>query len=424
MSVAESSSNRVMIYKLVALGFLVMFLSTSLKSVYQVYFSSLADQFGRGRADFAWSGALFMLVTGLMSPVTGALSDRLGPLRTLLVGALVGGASLIGVCLAPQSLLLFVLAYGIGAAFALAAMTYVPMGVLVDRLFEQKKKGFAYAVVTNGTAVGFIVLSPFWIWLQPHVDWTTAFFATGLVLAGPVAVLVWWASRAAAAGGLAQPAHPRGARAGVWREVASDPGFYVLALGFFGCGATMAFIDVHLIPFWQDAGTPRLQMGLSMSVLGVLELVSGLATGWLAMRYDKRGLLGIFYALRSLAMLMLLVGAPGFGTLGFAAVFGASYLGTVVLTSMFCFERYGSEIKGQVFGVLFFVHQLGAFASVQLGAWCYDRTGGYQPAIMVLAALTVVAALASWIGLKTPLRHRQDAAGQIELPPGVRTSGE
>jgi predicted MFS family arabinose efflux permease len=161
-----------------------------------------------------------------------------------------------------------------------------------------------------------------------------------------------------------------------------------------------------------------------MSLLGVLELVSGLATGWLAMRYDKRGLLGIFYMLRSLAMLMLLVGGSGVGTLGFAAVFGASYLGTVVLTSMFCFERYGSDIKGQVFGVLFFVHQLGAFASVQLGAWCYDRTGSYQPAIMVLAALTVVAAIVSWIGLKTPLRHRQDAVAQAQLPPGVRTSGE
>ncbi|MBT2324123.1 MFS transporter [Variovorax paradoxus] len=420
----QTPIQREMTYKLVALGFLVMFLSTSIKSIYQVYFSSISDQFGGRRADFAWSGALFMLVTGLMSPVTGALSDRIGPLRTLLVGALVGGAALIGVCSAPRSLLVFVLAYGIGAAFAMAAMTYVPLGVLVDRLFEQKKKGFAYAVVTNGTAVGFIVLSPFWIWVQPHVDWTTAFLVTGLVLAGPLAVLVWWASRAAAEVGLAQPAHPRGARADVARELIFDPGFHVLALGFFGCGATMAFIDVHLVPFWQDAGTPRVQMGLSISLLGVLELASGLATGWLAMRYDKRALLGFFYALRSLAMLMLLVSVPGVGTLGFAAVFGASYLGTVVLTSMFCFERYGSEIKGQVFGVLFFVHQLGAFASVQLGAWCYDRTGSYQPAVMALAALTVAAAVASWVGLKTPLRHRQGAHAQAQLPQQAGASSE
>lgn len=395
---------RAMVYRLVALGFLVMFLSTSIKSVYQVYFSQLAAHFGSGRADLAWSGSLFMLVMGLMSPLCGALCDRLGPLRTLLVGALVGGAALIGVSLAPRSLTAFVLAYGIGAAFALAAMTYVPMGMLVDRLFEQKKKGLAYAIVTNGTAVGFIVLSPFWIWLQPQVDWTTAFLVTGLVLAGPVAALVGWAARAAATAGLAQPERLSASGPGAWRQVCSDPGFYVLALGFLGCGATMAFIDVHLVPYWQDAGTPRAQMGLSMSLLGVLELASGLATGWLAMRCSKRVLLGFFYGLRSLAMLMLLSSVPAVHTVGFAAVFGASYLGTVVLTSMYCFERYGPKVKGQVFGVLFLVHQVGAFASVQFGAWCYDLSGSYRPAIMVLAALTVVAAVASWTGLRHPSR--------------------
>ena len=56
---------------------------------------------------------------------------------------------------------LFVGVYGFIAAFAMAAMTHVPMGILVDRLFEQTKKGFAYAVVTNGTSIGFILLSPF-----------------------------------------------------------------------------------------------------------------------------------------------------------------------------------------------------------------------------------------------------------------------
>jgi predicted MFS family arabinose efflux permease len=391
---------RAMIYRLLALGFLVMFLATGIKSVYQVYFGQLADQFGRGRADLAWSASLFMLVTGLMSPVCGALCDRLGPLRTLLVGALTGGVALIGVSLAPHSLPVFVLAYGIGAAFALAAMTYVPMGMLVDRLFEQKKKGLAYAIVTNGTAVGFIVLSPFWIWVQPQVDWTVAFLATGLVLAGPVAALVAWASKAAAASGLAQPERVAVRGASAWRLVGADPGFYVLALGFLGCGATMAFIDVHLVPYWQDAGTPRAQMGLSLSLLGVLELASGLATGWLAMRCNKRVLLGLFYGLRSLAMLMLLSGSPAVHTVGFATVFGASYLGTVVLTSMYCFERYGPAVKGQVFGVLFLLHQIGAFASVQLGAWGYDATGNYRPAIVSLAALTVAAALASWLGLR------------------------
>jgi MFS family permease len=397
---SDSLSRRAIIHRLVALGFVVMALSTGVKSVYQVYFSDLASHFGRGRADFAWSGAVFMLTTGLASPLVGGLSDRLGPLRTVLVGVLVAGATLIVTSLYPGSLALFVLAYGVGAAFALAAMTYVPMGVLVDRLFDENNKGFAYAVVTNGAAIGFIVLSPMWVWLQPQFHWTTTFLVTGLVFSGPIALVVWWSARVAGADAVTRGRTGSTHGPGAWREVRRDPGFYVLALGFFGCGATMAFIDVHLVPFWQDSSTPRTQVGLSLSLLGVVELGSSLMTGWLAMRHDKHALLGLLYALRCTAMLMLTIDVPGIQTLGFAAVFGASYLGTVVVTSLYCFERYGAAVKGQVFGMLFLIHQLGAFASVQLGAWGYDALGSYRPAILALAALTVVAALASWFGLR------------------------
>ena len=380
---------------LVATGFAVMFASTAVKGVYQVYFVQLATHFGQGRAQFAWSGGLFMLATGLMSPVVGALSDRVGPLRTAAIGALAAGLAYASAAWWHQSLLWFSLAFGIVGAFGLAAMTFVPMGVLVDRLFEARRKGLAYAVVTNGTAIGFIVLSPFWIWLQPQAAWTTVFGVVGVVFALPVAATLWLLSRW-------EPPAPGAAvvqvQASAWSIVRRDPVFYVLAAGFFGCGATMAFIDVHLLAHWQDRGVPRLEMGYALSALGVLELVSGIASGALALRFDKHRLLAGFYAMRCAAMLLLLV--PQAGVLPFALMFGSSYLGTVILTSMFCFERYGSQVKGRVFGLLFLVHQVGAFLTVQLGARSFESTGNYVQTIVALGLVTGFAAVCSWLGLR------------------------
>ena len=254
------------------------------------------------------------------------------------------------------------------------------------------------------------------------MSWNTAFLATGLVFVGPIAALAWMAARAAETAGLGQAAPAAGPKPSAWGEVRTDPGFYVLAFGFFGCGATMAFIDVHLVAFWQDIGTPRSQMGFSMSLLGVLELVSGLTTGWLAMRFNKHSLLAIFYVLRSIAMLLLLTGVPKVQTVGFACVFGASYLGTVVLTSMYCFERYGGAIKGQVFGMLFLVHQSGAFASVQFGAFSFDAFGSYRPSITTLSLFTIAGAFASWIGLRNRVTRRQRS--RMTLPAAARANGE
>lgn len=382
-------------YLLVAVAFVVVFLSTAVKGVYQVYFVPLAEHFGQGRAQFAWSGSLFMLVTGLASPLVGALSDRVGPLRTAAVGAAAAGLGFLAAACWSGSLWVFSLAFGVLGAFGLAAMSFVPMGVLVDRLFDSRHKGMAYAVITNGTAIGFIVLSPLWVWLQPQLAWSSVFGLLGAVFAVPMAVALFLVARL-------EPANPAGpTEAGpavsTWRTVRADPVFYVLAFGFLGCGSTMAFIDVHLLAYWQDEGIPRVAMGYGLSTLGVLELLSGLAAGALAMRLDKHRLLACFYALRSLSMLLLLV--PGLGVLPFAICFGASYLGTVILTSLFCFERYGARIKGRVFGSLFLIHQLGAFASVQLGALSFERTGHYRDTIATLVSLTLAAAMVSWWGL-------------------------
>jgi MFS family permease len=413
---------RTIVYFLVAIGFAVMFASTAIKGIYQVYFVQLAEHYGQGRAQFAWSGGLFMLATGVMSPLVGALSDRVGPLRTSAIGAFAAGIACVSVAVWHQSLVFFSVAFGVVGAFGLAAMTFVPMGILVDRLFEERKKGLAYAVVTNGTAIGFIVLSPMWIWLQPQASWIAVFGAVGIALALPITAALWLVSRWEPSSGPARGAQMHKQDASAWSVVQHDSVFYVLAAGFFGCGATMAFIDVHLLAHWQDQGVPRLEMAFAMSILGVLELLSGIASGMLALRFDKHRLLALFYAMRSLSMLLLL--APWLGILPFAILFGASYLGTVILTSMFCFERYGSHIKGKVFGLLFLVHQVGAFLTVQLGAWSFESSRSYVHTIMGLALLTLVSAVCSWFGLRGsgPLPTSSDRSVR-PVRPNVETNG-
>lgn len=383
------------LWLLVVIGFMVMFLASGIKSVYHTYFSDLAAYFDRGRGVFATSAAIFMLVTGLASPWVGALSDRLGPLKTIFIGSVAAGVAFIALALWSTEIWFFIAVYGLLAAFALAAMTYVPMGILADRLFDQRTKGLGYAIITNGTAVGFIVLSPFWIWLQGQVDWRVAFLGVGLVFLVPASLLLLLAARnhvpkrRADAGNSALVA-------GTWSAVLTEPRFYILAVGFAGCGATMAFVDVHLIPHWQHLDASRANMGMSLSVLGFFELFSGLVAGWLAIRYSKNWLLAGFYLLRGLATLLLLSSWPWANTFLFAALFGASYLGTVVLTSVYCFELFGERVKGQVFGVLFMIHQTGAFFSAQLGAISYDLTGTYETAVIVLSAVAIFVGFISW----------------------------
>ena len=376
-----------------SVGFLVMFFSSAIKGLYQVYFVDLAAHFGGSRTALATGGTLFVLTIGLASPVVGALSDRVGPLWTVVVGSLCGGLVLLGVSLFDSHLMLFIVLYGLLGAFALAAMTYVPMGILVDRLVGEKSKAFAFAVVTNGTAIGFVVLSPLWIWLEQSVPWQSLFGWVGLIFLVPLSAALFWVARTVPLAPQAPADGPRTSQVFLLR----DARFWLLALSFASCGATMAFIDVHLIPLWQGDGVAPSVQASSLSLLGVLELVSGLLAGWLATRYNKGALLAVFYVLRCAAMALLLVQPSTASVYLFAIIFGASYLGTVVLTSAFCFDLYGAQIKGKVFGALFLVHQLGAMAVTQLGALDFDRHQSYQLTALVLTAATAAAAVLSFL---------------------------
>lgn len=375
---------------LLAVGFLIMFLASAIKGAYQAYFADLARHFGTGRAQFALSGSLFMLASGVMSPLAGGLAQRLGPLRTVLLGSLCAGAAFLALALLPVGWVGFALIYGLLGAFALTAMTFVPMGVLVDRAVAGEHRTLAYAAVTNGTAIGFIALAPLWLWLEGQVDWKNVFLCIGAVFAIVIPAAVRRAMHLERQSAAEQPAQ---AERVDWARLVADRRFFALALSFASCGATMAFIDVHLVPFWQDARLPWSLQASSLSLLGVLELASGIAAGALAMRLNKVALLAGFYLLRCVAMGLLSSQSPQLHTTVFAMVFGASYMGTVVLTAALCLDLYGPGQKGPVFGLMFMAHQFGALFVTQLGGWDADTHGSYQFTIQTLTFATVSAAL-------------------------------
>lgn len=76
--------------------------------------------------------------------------------------------------------------YGVVAAFGLTAMSYVPMGILVDQSFSEKRKGLAYATLTNGAAIGFMVLSPLWVFTQSYFAWHQVYLFLGVLFLVPL----------------------------------------------------------------------------------------------------------------------------------------------------------------------------------------------------------------------------------------------
>jgi len=300
----------------------------------------------------------------------------------------------------------FVFLYGFVAAFGLTAMSYVPMGILVDQSFATKHKGLVYATLTNGAAIGFMVLSPLWVFLQEVMPWQEVFVFLGVIYLVPLFLLVKFY--------LPDDKLEADSEAGKLKKkfsekmgyVFKNKPFYALMFGFFGCGVTMAFIDVHLVAHFQDMQLTPTQISIALSVLGATELLGAFAAGWLCGKYPKSYVIAGFYFIRAIAILLLLMVPNFLGAVVFVALFGLSYLGTVVGTSMYTLSIFGKELKGFAFGFIWLVHQVGAFGSTQLGANAHDWFGSYDWTILMTGVVAVMSCLISLFMLPAYYREK------------------
>lgn len=419
MSLAEqrrTPGRRSVLILATGMALLLSLAGSALKSTVQVNIVHMARDLHVGLGGFAWSTTLFALMIAAASPLVGYFADRFGGAVTLTSGAVLAGAAFV-ICAVAPNIAVFVLAYGLLGAFAFTLLSFIPLAVLVDQLFEGRGEGLSYATLTNGPAIGFIVLVPLWVALQSVAGWRPVLFTIGLVFWVVLAPVAWSLRRFTtdqhgSAQDTALKQAPLTSRlAGMVRI----PAFVLLALAFFGCGATMAFIDVHLV---ADLEMNHVAPGITSAtlvILGITEILGSLVAGHYCDQGMIKRTLVAAYVLRSSAMLLIAVSPSAISALAFGAIFGTSYLMSVVATTMWVFRILPKEVRGSGMGVVWTVHSIGAAVSSQLGAVLRQSTGSYTlpsllGAFVVLFSTVVALSLAAPPGPKGAQDEDLDAA--------------
>lgn len=102
----------------------------------------------------------------------------------------------------------------------------------------------------------------------------------------------------------------------------------------------------------------------------------------------------------------ILIPLTRWSTLGFSAVIGFLWLGTVPLTSGIVAQIFGPRYMSMLFGIVFFSHQIGSFTGVWLGGYLFDTTGTYITVWWLSVALGLLAAVLHWLINEAPLSEK------------------
>jgi MFS family permease len=351
---------------------------------------------GWTRDIFSFAIALQNLLWGVGQPFAGAVADRFGATRVLIVGALLYGA---GVALMAWSTtpLLFNLSAGVLVGFGLSGASFNLVLGAFGKLLPESRRSMAFGLGTAAGSFGQFLFSPLAVGLIQAFGWrtTTVIFGLLMLAVAPLATVLATPPSAAAPVTPGRPMAHRDMGIGeTLRQALRHRSYVLLVLGFFTCGFQLAFITAHFQIYLRDLSMSAQIGGWAFAVIGIFNIAGSLGAGWLGNRMPRRYILAFIYFARAISTaLFIFLPASVPSVFLFAAVTGLLWLSTVPPTSSLVGVMFGVRYLAMLYGFAFFSHQLGGFLGVLLGGVLYERTGSYDIVWMLSIALGVISGL-------------------------------
>ncbi|MEO8806417.1 MAG: MFS transporter [Burkholderiaceae bacterium] len=369
-------------------GALIVTLSMGIRHGFGLWLQPVTMDRGWSRETFALAIAIQNLSWGIAGPFAGALSDRFGAFRVLIVGALFYASGLIFMGLSTSAIG-FMGSAGLLLGMAQSGTTYAVVYGVIGRNLAANKRSWAMGVTAAAGSFGQFLMVPVENGLINGVGWQYALFILGLSALAIVPL----------AFGLKEPAvaalkGPQQSMKAAVSEAFSHPSFLLLMAGYFVCGFQVVFIGVHMPSYLKDNGLTPDVATTALALIGLFNVVGTYAAGSLGERMPKKYILSSIYALRAMAITVFLnVPLTPWSVYIFAAVMGTLWLSTVPPTNAVIAQIFGVKYLSMLGGFVFLSHQVGSFLGAWLGGRLYNMTGSYDVVWWIAVALGVFAAL-------------------------------
>jgi sugar phosphate permease len=394
---------------IISLCFLTTLTSAGVRSSPSVLIHPLEAEFGWSRTMIASAVSMNLLLFGVAAPVSGWLIDRIGP-RMMMLGSLtiliVGVSGTMMMTEFWQFFLVWGIIVGIGAGGVGSVLT-----ATVGNRWFVAKRGLALGILGSASSTGQIIFLPLFMAMITYAGWRQGSMAL-IVVAVILLPLIFLFMRddpsevglepygaddpnAAKAGGKASLRRMPAKNATITvREVVTSPTFWLLCSSFFVCGGTAnGLIGTHLIPHEIEIGIPQIAAAGLLGLMGALNMVGTIFSGWMVDKVQPQKWLALVYALRGCSLLLLPFVRDYVGLVVFAIIYGLDWFATVPPSMAITADTFGRQNVGKVYGWIFMSHQIGAAIMASAAGAVRTHLGNYDIAFFAGGIIAMIAAI-------------------------------
>jgi len=404
----------------VASFFIALYVGGGVFYGFTAIFEPIAADLGWSYAEISLAASLRGLEMGLLAPVVGVLTDRLGPRRLIAGGAILGSAGLF-LLGRTTSLGTFYTAFVL-IAIGMSTCTMTVLMTAVANWFR-RRVSIASGIAVCGFGFGGLMV-PALVKLIESYDWRVAVttLAAGMLLIPlPLSVIfrhkpeqygyvpdgqavdesTWPGS---GAGAVPSPIVETEMGA---RQALKSGAFWTLALAFTSHVFLVTAVTTHVMPYLSSMGVSRSVSGLVATAIPLASIAGRLAFGWFGDRFSRTLTTAVGFGMMALGLFCFGYAGPGGMWLlaPFLVLFGIGYGGLNVMRPALIQQFFGRRSFGTVFGLIIGVNMAGSIGGPALAGWAFDTWGSYQGIWFAMAAAPV-AALVSVLTVSSLKRGR------------------
>ena len=396
------SKEKPLITPVLLAGCFIILVGFSIRASYGVFQIPIANEFGWPRAEFSLAIAIQNLAWGFGSPFFGAMAERMGDRKAIILGAVLYALGL--VLSAGATTPLEHQIYEILVGFGIAGTGFGVILAVIGRASSDDNRQMSLSIATASGSAGQIIGPPAAIALLSLMEWQMVFIVFAASILSVLVLLPFMKAPE-----MATKDEIEESLGDILKLASRDPSFAMIFIGFFACGYQLAFITAHFPALVTEMSAPVESYGwcgdlgitttaalggLSISIIGFANIIGTLVAGWAGKKYKKKWLLSGIYAGRSIVSAWFILTPITANTvLIFSFALGFLWLATVPLTSGLVAHIYGLKYMATLYGIVFFSHQLGSFVGVWLGGVLYDDYGTYTFVWWVGIAIGIFSAI-------------------------------
>ena len=397
-------------------AFVTFAISAALMHSYAVFLLAFLEEFRWSRAETSLAYSISAFVSGASAPFVGALVDRLGPRRLVLLGGGVLALGLMGSAYVHALWQLIVL-YGIlmtVGANCLGLVVFVPM---LSRRFVDNR-GMAIAIVQSANGFARAVSAPVAQILISTIGWRHAYLAQAAFMAAlvwplaalfppdeaPVRVVP---SSPSPAGERAAPDRP-GRRGWTLAEAIATPHFWLLFTVYLCTGLGSFFVSLHQLAFAVDAGFDKLYAASVLGLGALLSVAGVIVTGTLS-DYIGRELSAVLAYVVSIigVICALFITGPDHAWLLWihACFFGLTWGARGPSVTAKTADLFPGPNLGAILGVITVGTGIGSAVGAWGAGWIFDMSGSYRLAFVASIVSYLIGCAAFWALRRPPTRQ-------------------